>query len=246
MDKTVLITIKRIVVFIGVYSSIFIVLSCKKDLEKKEIIYHKEKTTERIEDDSVSEFPKTGNKISDFVILPYEIQYQVEGLLDNDKLEDVVIVLHDKNDKSSRRPTLVLLKQPQGGYKLQEISWVAIGPEYTTDDYKIYDTEDISLANKELIFSMYSIGPSGNKETVYKFVQKELILINVNTYNMGAGGQSTMDYNLLTGDVIFEEVNTMVDSMPTTTTNKVLKLNHKIFFDNDDPENVLDTIFKIM
>lgn len=244
MDKTLLTTIKRALIFIGIYSSTFFILSCKKDLEKKGIIHHKEKRTTRIENDLVSEFPTFGNKITDFVIAPYEIQYQTEGFLDNDELEDVVIILHNKSDKLSSRPTLVLLKQPKGGYKIQETSWVAIGPEYTVDEYKIYDTENMSLTNKELIFPMYGVGPSGNKETIYRFVENTLILVNINTFNMGAGGQSTMDYNLLTGDINFEEVNTMIDSMPCTTTKRVFKLNHKIFFNKDDPDDVLDTIFK--
>ncbi|MBC5837414.1 hypothetical protein [Flavobacterium muglaense] len=62
---------------------------------------------------------------------------------------------------------------------------------------------------------------------------------------MGAGGQSTMDYNVLTGDVSFVEVNTMIDSMPSTLTKKVLKLKHQIVFSKDDPETVLDSIFSM-
>lgn len=244
MDKTALLITKRAVIFISIYSSIFFMLSCKKEAEEKKIIPQKEKIIVKTEKDSVNEFPKTGNKISDFVISPYKIQYQAEGLLDDDEFADAVIVLQNKSDKTTSRPTLVLLKQPNGGYKLKEISWVAIAPDYTSDDYKIYDTESISISNKELLFSLYGIGPSGNKETIYKFEQNKLILINVNTYNAGAGGQSTMDYNLLTGDINQEEVNTMIDSMPITTTKKILKLKHKIYFEKDDPEKVLDTIFK--
>jgi hypothetical protein len=246
MDKTVLHTIKRTLVFIGIYSSVFFILSCKKEVKEKKIIDQEEKTIVKTEKDSISDFPKTGKQIADFVISPYEIQYRAEGLLDDDEFADAVIVLQNKSDKSTSRPTLVLLKQPNGGYKLQEISWVAIAPDYTSDDYKIYDTESISISNKELLFLLYGIGPSGNKETIYKFEQNKLILINVNTYNAGAGGQSTMDYNLLTGDINQEEVNTMIDSMPTTTTKKILKLKRKIYFDKDDPEKVLDTIFKII
>lgn len=250
MDKAVVLIIKRTVILLGLFSVVFFVLSCKKEVKQIEVSSLKD--TENREDietneenDSVVEFPKTGNKITDFVLAPYEIQYQEEGLLDDDGLKDVVIVLQDKNDNTSSRPTLVLIKQPQGGYKLQEISWVAIGPEYTADDYKIYNDESVSISNKEIIFSMYGMGATGNKETLYKFVNNELLLISINTFNMGAGGQSTMDYNVLTGDISFVEVNTMIDSMPSTLTKKVLKLKHQIVFSKDDPETVLDSIFKM-
>lgn len=79
-------------------------------------------------------------------------------------------------------------------------------PEYTTDDYKIYNDETISIDNQELNFSMYSIGPNGNKKNIYRYIKNSLILVNINTYNRGAGGQSTMDYNPLTGDIIFVDV----------------------------------------
>ncbi|WP_409417207.1 hypothetical protein [Flavobacterium sp. PS2] len=228
-------------------STFFLLFSCKQEPKGKKNPNQEvtKKETTEIENSPINQFPETGKHITDFVKPPYKIQYEAEGFLDNDKLKDIAIVLQDENDKTSSRPTLVLIKQPDGGYKLNEISWVAIGPEYTVDDYRIYDSEDVSIYSHQLTFSMSSIGPNGNKETTYNLLNNQLVLATISTYNMGAGGQSGMDYNLSTGEIDFVEVNTMIDSMPSTLTKKVLKLKNKILFKKDNPNDIIDTIFKV-
>lgn len=185
------------------------------------------------------DFPVSGNEIEDFVPETYKIAIETKGLLDADNLEDAVLVLQHKTDSTAKRPTLVLLKAPSGGYRLYATSWEAIGAAYINGDFPQYDSEDISIdENRILVMSTYSVGPVGNRDTKYRFVNNELELVYMETYNQGAGGQTRVEYDILNHKITVEEVNTMKEDMPTTVTHDKLPLNKHYLFKEIDPVTV--------
>lgn len=194
------------------------------DEEKKEVII---------------DFPTNGNKVEDFVPQTYKIALEAKGLLDSDDLEDAVLVLQHKTDSTAKRPTLVLLKEPGGGYRLHATSWEAIGAAYINGDFPQYDNEDISIdQNRTLVISTYSIGPVGNRDTRYRFINNELELVYMETYNLGAGGQTRAEYDILNHKITVEEVNTMKEDMPSTLSHAKLPLNKHYLFKDIDPVTV--------
>ncbi|SHG11640.1 hypothetical protein [Flavobacterium johnsoniae] len=233
---------------------IFLAVSCKKETVK---VSETAKPTTENASDSLSDgeegeifdsgvlavFPKTGKKVQDFVIEPYEIQLEAEGLLNDDELKDIVIVLKNKNDNKDIRAALVLIKQQTGGYVQQETSWHALNAEYSYDGYKTYDYENINIDKDRILrVTLQGIGPVGTRETEYKYINNELVLTKIHTFNMGAGSQIGVDYDLINGVAEAELINTMVDSMPSTTQKKKFKLDRQQLFINDNPDNVLNKL----
>ncbi|CAH0168379.1 hypothetical protein SRABI27_00950 [Pedobacter sp. Bi27] len=185
------------------------------------------------------EFPLYGNTIEDFVPGLYKIAMDTKGLLNNDELEDVVLVLQNKTDSTDLRPTLILLKQPEGGYRLYASSLLAIGAAYINGDYQQYDSEDISIDQKRnLIISTYGSGPVGNRETRYRFIDNELVFTYMETFNAGAGQQTRATYDVLNRKVTVEDINTMKEDMPATVSHGTLPQHPLYFFKELDPTTV--------
>ena len=138
-------------------------------------------------------FPKTGTKIVDF--LPqntnYEVHYMAEGDLNNDGLTDLAVILQHKAYKYAERPTLILLQTKDKSYQLDKVSNLVMPPEYTDSDFKLYDTEDISINDGLLKIQLFGIGPSGNLFSDFKYFGNELLLTSIETYNMGAGSHQS-------------------------------------------------------
>lgn len=185
------------------------------------------------------EFPQSGKTVEDFVTGTYEIAMDAKGFLDDDELEDVVLVLQNKTDSTDLRPTLVLLKQAEGGYRLYAASWQAIGAAYINGDYQQYDSEDVKIDQKRnLIISTFGSGPVGNRETRYRFINHELVFAYMETYNVGAGQQTRVEYDVLNSKVTVEDINTMKEDMPSTISHDTLP-NHKPYLFKDiDPTMV--------
>ncbi len=187
-------------------------------------------------------FPSMGKTTADFVPQEYEVDLEAEGLLDNDKLADQVLVLRRKNEPAAARTCLVLLQQAGGGYRLAAVSDKAIKPAETADGYPVYDSEDISIKDHNLLFDLYSAGPEGNLNTVYRYEETGLVLTNISTYNMGAGSHTEVTYNLDNGQYEQTVTNTMIDSMPSeTTTRKYVQ--PKILFEDADPLRIIYTAY---
>nr|WP_315423697.1 hypothetical protein [uncultured Pedobacter sp.] len=185
------------------------------------------------------EFPPSGNSIEDFVPGLYKIAMDAKGLLNNDELEDVVLVLQNKTDGTDLRPTLVLLKQPEGGYRLYACSWLAIGSAYINGGYQQYDSEDISIDQKRnLIISTYGSGPVGNRETRYRFIDDELVFTFMETFAAGAGQQTSATYDVLNRKVTVEDINTMKEDMPATVSHGTLPQHAPYLFKELDPTTV--------
>ncbi|MCP2026591.1 hypothetical protein L1276_001735 [Flavobacterium sp. HSC-32F16] len=233
---------------------VILAVSCKKETDK--VSKTTKPTTKNASDSSsageeeeifdsgvLAVFPKTGKKAQDFVIEPYEIQLQAEGFLNDDELKDIVIVLNNKNDNTDIRAALVLIKQQAGGYVLQETSWHALNAEYSYEGYKPYDYENIEIdKDKILRVTLQGIGPVGTRQTEYKYINNELVLTKIHTFNMGAGSQIGVDYDLINGVAEAELINTMVDSMPSTTQKKNFKLKRQQLFVDDNPDRVLNDL----
>jgi hypothetical protein len=160
---------KKLITLIFATASLF--QSCGNDRLKKakESV---QQTTEVAEKDSIEEFheefdyaeedelyayPKTGNKAEDFLpkIGIYEIQYEVKGDLNQDGLPDIVIVLKNKESNIADRPTLILLQNNDKTYRLDKVSNFVMPIEYNEYDYKLFDTEEISIENGELNIKLY-------------------------------------------------------------------------------------------
>jgi len=185
------------------------------------------------------EFSPRGNTVEDFVPGSYKIAMDTKGLLNNDELEDVVLVLQNKTDSTDLRPTLILLKQPEGGYRLYASSWLAVGAAYINGDYQQYDSEDISIDQKRnLIISTYGSGPVGNRETRYRFIDNELVFTYMETFNAGAGQQTRATYDVLNRKVTVEDINTMKEDMPAAVSHGTLPQHPLYLFKEIDPTTV--------
>ncbi|TDG35607.1 hypothetical protein EZJ43_13385 [Pedobacter changchengzhani] len=180
------------------------------------------------------QFPQTGNSVKDFIIEPYKIVMEDEGLLDNDNLKDVVVTLQNKNDSTDVRPTLVLLKQQNGGYKLYGVSLNTVPPAYQ-GDYQQYLNVSVEIDSAKLKVSLTGYGgPTGNQFNTYKFIDNKLVLISIGLFSAGAGGQTYIDVDYLKNIVRFEDVNTMLDEMPSTITHQKIPKHKPYFFETDE------------
>lgn len=191
------------------------------------------------------DFPTKDGNAASFIPDDYMIDMETDGDLNHDGLEDHVMVLLHKTDRTAQRLSLVLLQQPDKKYNLDKKSWTAVGPKYRDDGYAYYDTEDLSIdSTGTLLIQMYAPGPPGNRETSYRYHNHELELINISTYNMGAGGHTEINFNLQDGIYEQTDMNTMQEDMPASTSAKKYKI-PKVFFETGDPDAIISEAFTI-
>jgi len=238
---------------ITLLSALIIIFGCNKKEEIPE-----EKTTapqtkeseneyDEPDEDPAYVFPKTGKKAEDFITEPdiFEIQYQAEGDLNGDKLDDIVIVRKDKKNKTAPRSMLVLFQNPDKTYRLDKISHLAMPAEYNDSDFKFYDTEDVSIDKGVLTIQLYGIGPSGNLFSDFKYFGNDLLLTHIETYNMGAGSHQSLDYDVMKGELFQELINTMEEEMPSAEKTFHLK-QQKIKFEDASPDAVIAEAYKVI
>lgn len=229
-----------------ILSIIFIaaIQSCKKDskndsknVEVVDSLPHAEveEISEELEKKEPTEpnvtFPKTGNKVADFLpkLNIYEVQYEANGDLNNDGLDDIAIVLKHKESNILKRPMLILLQNEDKSYRLDKMSDVVIPVEYNDYDFKLYDTENIKIENGELKIDLYSYGSSGTFLSKFKYVENDLILYYMETYFRGAGEQSGLFYDFEKGEVTSTDTNTMKEDAPTTSKTTKVKMTPHLF-----------------
>lgn len=242
--------------------SSFLLQSCVNKTEKKPM--ETQQTTKVVEKDSIENdvytemndepdeddfvYPKTGNKASDFIpkmtIQDYEIQYKAKGDLNGDNLDDIVVVLRNKEIKVGLRPMLILLQNTDKTYRLDKVSNVTMPAEYSENDFKNYDKEDIRIEDEVLKIELFGTGgPIGNTFSHFRYIGKDLVLSYIETYNVGAGSWQQLYYNLETGELTQEVTNTMKEDMPTTA--KTFKLKkEKHFFEDTSPDDVIREAYR--
>lgn len=191
-------------------------------------------------------YPRTGKNAADFVPQNgiYALQHEATGDLNADGIPDRVVVLENKKDKQQgERPVLVLLGQGDKTYRLDKVSHFVFPVEHNEADFPNYFTEDISISDSALHIQLYGVGPKGNLFSDFRYFGKELLLTAIETYNMGAGGHTQMDYDVLKGSVTVEQINTMEEDMPSETT--VYPVKKRTFpFDTADPEEIIHEVYR--
>lgn len=191
-------------------------------------------------------YPRTGKTAADFV--PdnsiYAVQYEAEGDLNADGIADLAVVLQNKKDKQQgARPVLVLLGQSDKSYRLDQVSHFVFPVENNEANFPNYDTEDISISDSALHIQLYGVGPQGNLFSDFKYFGKDLLLTAIETYNMGAGSHSQIDYDPLKGSATLEVINTMEEDMPSETT--VHPIRKKTFpFETADPVEIIRDVYQ--
>jgi hypothetical protein len=168
---------------------------------------------------------------------------RAEGFLNDDDLKDIVIVLQNENNNADSRATLVLLQQEKGGYKLQELSWEAVEPEYFEDGRTFYDVGEVSIdKDRALHIMLGGMGPLGSRETIYKYVNNKLVIVRIETFHSGAGSHVSSVYDLVAGEVDHEVTNTLHEDWPSEHQIKKFKLEQEILFVSDNPDTILEKL----
>ncbi|UKJ08600.1 hypothetical protein [Solitalea lacus] len=178
----------------------------------------------------------------------YSIQYESKGFLNQDQFKDKVLVLQENSQEGNYLPrlTIILLGQKQG-FKLYKRSETVMPAEYTTEDYKIFDTEDVSIEKGKIAFDLYALGPNGHIYFDYIWKEDQLILNELTAYFMGAGSHSEYSYlakNETEGTLTETEVNTMEESMPSSTHTSAIKLKSPTSFENFNYSKLLEDIMQ--
>ena len=176
-------------------------------------------------------YPERGNTASDFLpsLNIYKIQYEAKGDLNKDGRDDLVVVLVHKESKTADRPMLILLQHKDKSYRLDKISNKIFPVEYNEADYKLFDTEDISVEDGQLYINLYSSGPSGNIFASFKYFGNDCVLTNLKGNFRGAGGSSIITYNFSTGEITTVDTNTMEENMPSKSNTSKSKQKRYLF-----------------
>lgn len=201
-----------------------------------------QKTNEEEPKNKDLDFTITEGMVSDIVPKKFEIQYEAEGDLNNDGLPDQVLVLRQKSDTLAQRTVLVLLKNKDNNYKLDKSSNILFPDEYNEADYKKYDPEDIMIEKGVLKINLYNPAPYGNLFFNFKYINNDLVLTYIETYNVGAGSWQSLYYEPLKGKFTQEVTNTMEEEMPVKTKTIQVK-KQKFLFENSSPDDIISKVY---
>ncbi|KFF18893.1 hypothetical protein [Chryseobacterium sp. JM1] len=228
---------------ISLLAAFLLLYSCKKDKTSDAAQKKMAAPESSLKKDSLktqnSQTPiKSGKKPSDLVPDNYEIQYDAEGDLNQDGLADIALVIRKKEDTLAGRKIMILLKNPDKTYRVNKVSDTVLPDEYNEAGYKMHDPEDITIENGELSINLYDIGPYGNQFSRFKYLNEDLILTYIETYNMGAGSHSALFYQPMKGKLTLETVNTMEEEMRTESKKFQLK-RERYVFEKTSPDDVV-------
>lgn len=218
---------------IPIFILLFALNSCREKPPRENTATSSQKDTiatpaQEQQQEQVPSYPKTGKKAPDFVPSSYEIQYQATGDLNGDQLPDIALVLKRKSSKTSPRPALVLLQNEDHSYRLDKVSELAMPIEYNEFDFKLYDTETLSIENGSLSIKLYG---KDNAFGTFAYSGTDLVLTNVEAYYRGAGEQEGIAANLATGEqtTTRTEFISGEDEPKITETKQKIKKEHYFF-----------------
>lgn len=230
---------------------VFCSISCKNEPKKVEKPSNLVSFEEKIPDETQNEgeivseeaflYNKQGKTPEDFIKNHqlYQIQYQKQGDLNQDGLNDMVLVVKSSEEMSTKkRYTLVLFQDKTGQFYLETISDAIFEPEYNEYGYKWYSQEEIDIEDGILQLSFYGLGPSGNVIYQFQYQEKALILNYLEVFAAGAGGQTTSYYDFRKKELEIHNINTMEEEMPTEIEKKPLK-NTQYPFEKVDLNTIL-------
>ncbi|RPE09009.1 hypothetical protein EGT74_18535 [Chitinophaga lutea] len=176
----------------------------------------------------------------------YTLQYESDGLLNEDSLPDKVLVLQEVSEESQYLPRLtIILLGGKTGYRLYSKSKTVMPAEFNSDGYQLFDTEAVKIDSGKVTFDLYAVGPNGHIYFDYRWKNNRLALHELTGYFMGAGSHSGFTYlagNGAEGIVERTVVNTMEEDMPSETTKQPFTLRSPTNFENFDYEKCLQEI----
>ena len=178
-------------------------------------------------------FPENGAIPADFVQVPYEIDEEVSGKLNEDGYEDVVLVLRHQKNQAGARAILVLMGQESGGFKLLTSSWKAVGPAANAHGYELITQLNINDDHRLTI--SYGAGQGYRIESTYRLYDQQLMLEKSNLYASGAGSSTEIEVNVQKRTVITRETDMTKDDMPTSEQIGKLKGHQQYDFAHTDP-----------
>lgn len=163
---------------------------------------------------------KEATRIAEFVPKGWTILGKATGDLNGDKLSDEVLVIRGTTAKyrqantgmgtnefdTNPRLLLVLLKSPNGGYRLvEQTKNIVAGADWPTMDEPF---EKVVVKNNVLeiyVQSFYNAGSWSASNTVYKFQYKDGVFVLIGAEHdevqRNTGEESSYSYNFLTGKI---------------------------------------------
>ncbi len=171
-------------------------------------------------------YPKTGKKATDFLPNQYEIQYTAEGDLNGDNLKDIAVVFKHKAVKTRQRPVLILLRNEDQSYRLDKVSNLVMPIEYNEFDFKLFDTEEVSIEKGALTFKLYG---KDNAFGTFQYSGSDLVLTTIEAFYRGAGAQDGIKYDFIKGEqstTKIEFLSDQDDPKVTESTDPIKKERH--------------------
>jgi len=93
-----------------------------------------------------------------------------------------------------------------------------------------------------LKINLYNPAPYGNLFFNFKYINNDLVLTYIETYNVGAGSWQSLYYEPLKGKFTQEVTNTMEEEMPVKTKTIQVK-KQKFLFENSSPDDIISKVY---
>nr|WP_321452577.1 hypothetical protein [uncultured Carboxylicivirga sp.] len=169
----------------------------------------------------------------------YDIEYHAKGDLNSDGADDLALVIKRKENFKGNRKVLVFIKE-NDKYRLDKTSEKAFPNKFMSpdNDTESYYQEGIYILNQSLVIKLYGAGPIGNNFSTYKYTDMKLLLTGIETYDIGAGSEQSLYYDLLQSKLLKEITDLL--SEEAKTIKQEFKLSKKeIQFEDCNPIEVM-------
>lgn len=157
---------------------------------------------------------KTPSVIQEHIPEGFEIQHECDGDLNQDGIKDYAYVLKNSDDDTVPRRTLVFLGNKQKGLDLFMQSDSIFPNSNSEDDTTNFEYESITISKNELQINFGGVGALGDYDFIFKFENGELFLKYMESYHSGAGEETVVNYEVLTGKFKMTIINTAKENIP--------------------------------